>query len=80
VRRAAEVRLRGAAVRAAVDRLQLLGVGPCSSVSGTSSNGDLRELWSAALPAIGVRELSDSVVFTVDGIERSIALRTRSPC
>jgi type II secretory pathway pseudopilin PulG len=81
VRRAAEVRLRGAAVRAAVDRLQSLGVGPCGSVSGTFANGNgLRELWSAASPASGIRELSDSVVFTINGFERSIALRTRSPC
>src|SRR5258706_6196830 len=81
VRRATEVRLRTAALRAAVDRLLLIGVGTCAGANGaTIGPGGVRESWGATAPTNGVRELYDSVTFTVAGVERSVALRTRLPC
>jgi Tfp pilus assembly protein PilV len=81
VRRATELRLRAVAVRAAVDRLQLIGVGACVGANGaTIGSGDVRENWEATAPTNGVRELYDSVTFIVAGVEKAVALRTRLPC
>jgi Tfp pilus assembly protein PilV len=81
VRRTTEVRLRTTAARLAVDRLQLLGASACVATVGTTTNpGSIREFWGAASPANGVRELFDSVTFTVAGVEKAVALHTRLPC
>jgi Tfp pilus assembly protein PilV len=81
VRRTAEVRLRATAVRVALDRLQLVGVGACVSASGVAIGArGIRENWGATAPTNGVRELYDSVTFTVAGAEKLLALRTRLPC
>ena len=81
VRRAAEVRLRTTAIHVAVDRLQLVGVGACVGTNGVAIGASgVRENWGATAPTNGVRELYDSVTFTVDGAVKLLALRTRLPC
>jgi Tfp pilus assembly protein PilV len=81
VRRTTELRLRAAAARVAADRLQLLGAGACAASSGIAAGAQgLREFWSATSPTNGVREFYDSVAFSVAGVDRAVALRTRLPC
>ena len=82
VRQADDLRRRGAAIRLASSRLELLGVLPCAATQGSDTSvPGLREHWSVALLQNGIRELSDSVVYTVSGSSRSgFALRTKLPC
>jgi Tfp pilus assembly protein PilV len=81
VHRATDLRLRNSAVAVAVNRLQLIGVGACVGANGAAIGaGGIRESWGVTAPTNGVRELYDSVAFTVDGVERVVALRTRLPC
>jgi prepilin-type N-terminal cleavage/methylation domain-containing protein len=83
VRQAAELRMRNAALRAATNRVQFLGAGPCLATAGGaggSNAGALREEWSVSLQANNVREVLDRVTFTVGGDTRAVVLRTRLPC
>lgn len=80
VRDSAERRVRTAATRAAADRLQLLGATPCVESSGSAASRDFRETWFATAPSNSVRELSDSVVFTMAGKVKIVVLRTRQSC
>ena len=80
VQRATEVRARSSALRAASNRLQTLGSGGCTPAVGASTTGGVREAWTVTLQPNHVRELRDSVAFTVAGDVHSIALVTRLPC
>jgi Tfp pilus assembly protein PilV len=81
IRQTADMRARNAAVRAAANRLQLLGAGACVARSGTA-NGPLgiRETWSVEVRGDSVRDVRDSVVYTAAATPRSVVLRTRFPC
>lgn len=80
VRRAGEVRARSNALRAAANRIQVLGAGPCTQTAGASPNGDVYETWAVVVYPSHVREVSDSVTFSVAGVPGSVALRTQFPC
>jgi prepilin-type N-terminal cleavage/methylation domain-containing protein len=80
VRRAAEVSTRSAALRTASNRIQTLGATRCAAITGGASSGGIDEAWSVTLEPNHVRELRDSVQFTVAGVPRSVALVTRLPC
>lgn len=81
VRRTTEYRLQNRAARIAADRLGLLGASPCVAVSGTAASaGGIAESWSAAAPVNGVRELRDSVAFSIGTAAKSVTLRTAQPC
>ncbi|HEY4215569.1 MAG TPA: prepilin-type N-terminal cleavage/methylation domain-containing protein [Gemmatimonadaceae bacterium] len=84
VRRAAEVRTRSSALRAANNRIQTLSVATCGAASGAASGaaatGNVREAWTVTLQPNHVRELRDSVAFTIAGDNRSVTLVTRLPC
>ncbi len=81
VRRTITLRARAAAVAAATNRLQLLGVLPCIAASGSAAGVlNVDEHWQVVLQANGVREVNDSVAFATGGGSGWIALRTRLPC
>jgi Tfp pilus assembly protein PilV len=80
VRRQTEIRIRTAAARAAANRLELLAAGPCANESGSASvERGISESWSASFSG-GSRDLADSVVFALSGVEHHVVLRTRAPC
>jgi len=81
VRRSTELRIRGAALRAANERVQSLAAGPCTPAAG-SAQGEfgLRESWALTRPSLGIREISDSVAYPLRGQAGSIVLRTRATC
>lgn len=80
VRRRTEHRARVAAIRAASNRLEWLGAGPCQSTTGSAHPAaQVLERWSVQLGANGTRELTDSVTFGPADV-RAVVLRTRLPC
>jgi type II secretory pathway component PulJ len=80
IRQTAEMRARAAAVRAAANRLQLLGAS-CVVRSGRAGGPfGIREDWSVTLQSDGVRELRDSVTYASASGVRTVVLRTRLPC
>lgn len=81
VRRSSELKVRGAALRAASDRVQVLGIAPCNAASGTALGAyGLRESWTVAATSTNIREISDSVAYVTHGTPGSIVLRTRLAC
>jgi len=81
VRQTTELRVHGAALQAATNRLQLLGASACGAASGSSADAfSIHESWSVALQPNGVRELRDSVTFSVGAAVKTVVLRTRLPC
>ena len=81
VRRTAESRLRTLALRAAADRIALLSAAPCAASTGSATDSrGISERWSVSASTNGVRDLNDSVTFTVGAVERSVALHTAQPC
>lgn len=81
IRQSAEMRSRGAAVRAAANRLALLGATTCVARSGNASSAfGVREAWSVEVLADGIRELRDSVSYSAPTGTKSVVLRTRLPC
>lgn len=81
VRQTAEIRARSAAVRAAANRLQRLGIATCAPASGSQTGAyAIRERWTVDVRPDGVRELRDSVTYTTPAGERSVVLRTKLPC
>ena len=83
IRERTAVRARAAAIRAASNRLQFLAAGPCEAASGAAIGpSTIREAWDAQLVPNAIRELRDSVVYGVYGVDsrHAIALRTRLPC
>jgi len=80
VRRAGDLRARDTALRAATDRLQLLGATPCAGQSGSATSAGIREAWTVSAPRNGSRELRDSVVFATTRGIGAVVLRTRLPC
>src|SRR5262245_16737268 len=81
VRQAAEIRARSAAVRAAANRLQRLGIAGCTFASGSQTGAHgIHERWAVDVRPDGVRELRDSVTFTTPAGERSVVFRTKLPC
>lgn len=81
VRRSSELKIRGAALRAASDRVQVLSIAPCISTSGTAQGAyGLRESWTVAAANADIREISDSVAYVTHGTPGSIVLRTRLAC
>ena len=81
IRQSAEMRARSAAVRAAANRLALLGATTCVARSGSATSAfGVREDWSVSVLANGVRELHDSVSYSAPTGTKSVVLRTRLPC
>ncbi|HEY9225575.1 MAG TPA: hypothetical protein VIP11_02935 [Gemmatimonadaceae bacterium] len=81
IRQTTEMRARGAAVRVAANRLQLLGATACvASTGSTRGPFGIHEYWSVDPPTEGVREMRDSVTYASPAGERSIVLATRLPC
>lgn len=81
VRRSSDLKVRGAALRAADDRLQGLSIAPCTAAAGSAQGAyGLRESWTVAAPNTSIREISDSVAFVTHGTPGSIVLRTRLSC
>ena len=81
IRQTSEMRARSAAVRAAANRLALLGATTCAARSGTASSAfGVREVWSVQVLDDGVRELRDSVSYSAPTGVKSVVLRTRLPC
>jgi prepilin-type N-terminal cleavage/methylation domain-containing protein len=81
LRQANDLRIRRAALQAGADRVQLLGAGSCAGASGDASGPfGIHEHWSAELVGNGIREVCDSVTFSVRGEARTFVLRTRLPC
>lgn len=81
VRQATDLRIRRNALQLGTNRLQLLGAAPCGAASGAANGAaGVREQWSVDVMGNGVRDLRDSVIFSVRGELRSIVLRTRLPC
>src|SRR5215213_8241566 len=81
IRHTALARSRATALQLATNRLETLASGECMAASGVVVGAwGFRESWSVRLVPIGAREIGDSVSFTVQGISRSIVLRTRLPC
>src|SRR4051812_2123339 len=75
VRRGNELRLRDEANRAAANRLQLLVAGRCEIESGTAFVAQgMTERWSSTVRPDRLRELSDSVVFSLAGVQRQVVL------
>src|SRR5215468_9923919 len=65
VRQTAEIRARSAAVRAAANRLQQLGIARCASASGGQTGAyGIHERWAVDVGSNGLRELRDSVTYT----------------
>ena len=81
VRQTNALRLRNAALRAAMNRLEQLGVAPCAPAAGasTSANG-IREDWSVGAPGNRMLDVRDSVSFGVGAATHSVVLRTQLPC
>jgi len=81
VRQMNALRLRNAALRAATNRLQQLGVGACVASAGSTATPDgIREDWSSASWDGQTRDLRDSVTFAAGGTTHTIVLRTKLPC
>ena len=81
IRQSSEMRARSAAVRAAANRLALLGATTCTARSGSASSAfGVTEEWSVHILADGVRELRDSVSYSAPTGTKSVVLRTRLPC
>jgi type II secretion system protein I len=80
-RQTTEIRARSAAVRAAANRLQRLGIVACAPASGSQAGAyGIRERWAVDVRPDGVRELRDSVTYTTPAGERNVVLRTKLPC
>jgi Tfp pilus assembly protein PilV len=76
-----ELKARAAAMQAATNRIQLLGIGPCAAGTGSEvGERGVREQWSVAPAGNGIRDIGDSVNFLAGGRPRSVVLRTRLPC
>jgi len=81
VRRQTGLRTRVVASQLAANRLQHLIAAPCVPATGTTtSERGVTEYWSATLLPSSMRDLRDSVVFAIDGAERSVVLRSRARC
>ena len=81
VGRASDLKVRGAALRAASDRVQTLSIAPCNAAPGTAQGAyGLREAWTVAVPSTSIREISDSVAYVTHGTPASVVLRTRIAC
>jgi Tfp pilus assembly protein PilV len=80
-RRQVELRARIAATQVASNRIQRLIATPCVATNG-SANADrgIVERWSVTLLPNAQRDLHDSVVFATNGVERSVTIRSRTPC
>jgi len=81
VRRASDLKARGAALRAASDRVQRLGIAPCNASPGGAQGAyGLTESWTVAASSTSIREISDSVAYVTHGTHASVVLRTRLAC
>jgi Tfp pilus assembly protein PilV len=80
-RRQVELRTRVAAARLAANRIQHLIAGPCAATNGVAAGEHGQtERWGVTLLPNAVRDLHDSVVFSVDGVERVLVARSRAAC
>ena len=81
VRRQNELRVRALVARTASNRLQLLASAPCLATSGSATvERGITETWIAVVGPNGIRDLSDSVAYTLNGMARGAVLRTRTSC
>jgi prepilin-type N-terminal cleavage/methylation domain-containing protein len=80
-RRQVEMRTRIAAAQTAANRIQRLTAGPCIPAVGSATlERGIIERWNASLLSDAQRDIRDSVSFTLNGIERSVVVRTRVTC
>jgi Tfp pilus assembly protein PilV len=76
-----EMRTRVAAAQAATNRIQRLIAGSCTATIGSAiGERGIVERWSVDLLSNAQRDVRDSVVFTVNGRERSVVIRSRAAC
>jgi Tfp pilus assembly protein PilV len=82
VRQSSGTRLRARAVQAAHNRLEQLGAAPCQRASGVSvgAAAGVDESWSVDTLPNAVRQIRDSVTFSVLGAPRALVLGTRLSC
>src|SRR4051812_48338671 len=75
IRQNAEMRSRSAAVRAAANRLALLGATSCTARNGTASGAfGIHEDWAVRVLHDGIRELHDSVSYAAPSGTKSVVL------
>lgn len=79
-RRQNAMRVRAAAAQIAANRIQHLTAGGCVATTGSIANQWNNEYFSATIAAPAVRELRDSVVFSIDGAPHAIVIRSRVSC
>jgi prepilin-type N-terminal cleavage/methylation domain-containing protein len=81
VRHTNELRTRAAALRIASNRIERLGAAPCGGASGSTIHaGGIREQWAVTVRGNRIREVRDSVTFTIGAAARATVLTTRLPC
>ena len=81
VREADEGRTGSMAASTAANRLEWLRSHACIVESGRAAGPrGLSEAWSATLQLGGVRELEDTTTFMIGGGDRTLVLRSRTPC
>jgi hypothetical protein len=74
------MRTRALAAQIAANRIQRLEGGACETLTGSAAQADITERFSADVTANGLRDLRDSVSFTIDGAPRAIVIRSRMSC
>jgi Tfp pilus assembly protein PilV len=80
VRRQNAMRTRALAAQIAANRIQRLQGGACESLTGSATQSGITEQFSADAMANGLRDLRDSVSFTIDGAPRAVVIRSRMSC
>jgi prepilin-type N-terminal cleavage/methylation domain-containing protein len=81
VREADEGRTGSIAVSTAANRLEWLRSHACIAENGRAAGPHgLTEAWSATLQPGSLRELEDSTTFMIAGSDRTLVLRSRTPC
>jgi hypothetical protein len=80
VRRHSGIHLRADATQVATARLEQLATSPCQASSGELRHDGLNETWTTSALAHDVRELADSVAFSIAGANTAVTLRTRVRC
>jgi Tfp pilus assembly protein PilV len=80
VRRQNAMRTRALAAQIAANRIQLLESGGCEALTASATQPGITERFSADPMANGLRDLRDSVSFTIDGAPRAVVIRSRMSC
>lgn len=81
VRELTLVRVRVTALEMARNRVEALAATPCIAAAGTASGpSEFHEDWLSRIVAGSMREIRDSVTFTVRGVSRTVVFHRRTPC